>query len=470
MKIDIPNNAKKIIDVLYEHGYEAYVVGGCVRDSLLGLEPKDWDITTSAAPSVVKSLFKKTIDTGIEHGTVTVMYGKEGYEVTTYRIDGEYKDSRRPDKVTFTSDLEEDLLRRDFTINAMAYNDRVGVVDKFDGIKDLDRHIIRCVGCPMERFKEDALRILRAVRFSAQLGFDIEDDTAKAITKLAPTLANISAERIKTEFDKTLMSKNPSMIKKAYELGITKVVLPEFDALVGVAQETHHHMYDVDEHTIVAMQAMSNIIKDDKLKHLNGDAYTDKEKLMLMWTMFLHDIAKPSCKYYDEKNGVHTAHFKKHEVVGVDMARKVFNRLKFDNFTSNLALKLIRHHDYRFTNTQVSMRRAMNKIGVDIFDYLFLVKRADTLAQHKDTIKEKLEDLEQSYKLYSDIMARRQCVCLKDLALSGSDLIELGVKPGREIGMYLEQLLNIVIEEPGLNNKDDLIQKFNQIRLNNNII
>lgn len=457
--ITIPDDARQIIDVLYDAGYEAFVVGGCVRDSLLGKEPKDWDITTSAAPEVVKSLFKKTIDTGIQHGTVTVRLNKESYEVTTYRVDGEYKDSRRPESVEFTSNLEEDLLRRDFTINAMAYNDRVGVVDKFNGIEDLENHVIRCVGNPTERFSEDALRILRAIRFSAQLDFEIENETKLAIKDLAPTLANISAERIKTEFDKTLMSNHPEKIMDAYQLGITKVVLPEFDNLVGVKQETHHHMYDVDMHTIVALKYMSELLRYVTF-------FSDKDKLMLMWTMLLHDIAKPMCKYYTEQDGEKIAHFKKHDIEGVEVARKVFNRLKFDNYTSDMARSLIKWHDYRFMNKERNMRRAMNKIGKELYDYLFLVKVADTLAQSLETIPMKLADLEKSYDLYRDIVSKKQCVSLKELAVTGRDLIELGIKPGRTLGEYLNALLDMVIENPELNNKEILLEKVKRELLN----
>ena len=225
MKISIPSGAKYIIDKLYDNGFEAFVVGGCVRDSLMGNEPKDWDITTSASPIEVKNLFKKTVDTGIKHGTVTVLIEKIGYEVTTYRVDGEYKDSRHPEEVIFTKNLKEDLRRRDFTINAMAYNDKVGVVDEYKGMEDLHNKIIRCVGVPSERFDEDALRILRAIRFSAQLGFDIENNTKAAIKEYASTLKNISAERIKVEIDKTLMSKNTIKIYDAYFLETTNVFL-----------------------------------------------------------------------------------------------------------------------------------------------------------------------------------------------------------------------------------------------------
>lgn len=461
MKINIPEGAKYIIDELYVNGYEAFVVGGCVRDSLMGKVPKDWDITTSASPLEVKEIFKRTIDTGIQHGTVTVLVDKVGYEVTTYRIDGEYKDSRHPEEVIFTQDLKEDLRRRDFTINAMAYNDTIGVVDEYNGIEDLNNKIIRCVGNPSERFEEDALRILRAIRFSAQLGFDIDSNTQIAMKEYAPTLENISVERIKVEIDKTLLSNNPDKIYDAYELGITKVFLSEFDDMIGVLQENPNHMYDVGKHTLCAITSLSNILQEDTLVKINGDYYSEKEKLALMWTILLHDIGKPSCKYYDQ-DGV--AHFKKHDIVGVDMAARIFNRLKFDNYTADLAKKLIKWHDYRFTNKHVNMRRAMNKIGVDIFDYLFLIKKADTLAQSKDTIDAKLADIECSYDLFKDIYNKNQCVTLKDLAIDGRDLIDYGIKPGRDIGLYLDKLLHMVIEEPALNNKSILLDKLKELK------
>ena len=275
MKITLPRKVLMIINNLQLHGYEAFAVRGCVRDSILARRPEDWDITTSAKPEEIKRLFRRTVDTGIEHGTVTVIIGKDSYEVTTYRVDGAYEDGRHPKEVRFTSRLEEDLQRRDFTINAMAYNDDVRLVDVFGGMKDLNHHLIRCVGDPRERFSEDALRILRAVRFSAQLNFPIEPDTAEAIKELAPTLEKISAERIQAELVKLLVSPHPERIRDAYELGITKVILPEWDAMAGVEQNTPHHRYDVAEHTIRAMK----YVKRDKILRL---------------TMLFHDMGKPS--------------------------------------------------------------------------------------------------------------------------------------------------------------------------------
>jgi len=263
MKIQLPEKVNTIISTLQAHGYEAYAVGGCVRDSILGRIPDDWDITTSATPLETKSLFKRTFDTGIEHGTITVLIDKEAFEVTTYRVDGKYEDSRHPSEVTFTRSLKEDLLRRDFTINAMAYNDAEGLVDIFGGMEDLKNNTIRCVGNAKERFGEDALRILRAVRFAAQLGFEIESETQDAIKILAPTLANISAERIQVELIKMLVSPNPGLLQAAYELGITKVILPEFDELMKTTQETPHHIYTVGEHTEAVLRNFEDAYADD---------------------------------------------------------------------------------------------------------------------------------------------------------------------------------------------------------------
>ena len=325
MKIQLPEKVNTIISTLQAHGYEAYAVGGCVRDSILGRIPDDWDITTSATPLETKSLFKRTFDTGIEHGTITVLIDKEAFEVTTYRVDGKYEDSRHPSEVTFTRSLSEDLLRRDFTINAMAYNDTEGLVDIFGGMEDLQRKTIRCVGNAKERFGEDALRILRAVRFAAQLGFEIENETQGAIKILAPTLANISAERIQVELIKMLISPNPSLLRTAYELGITKVILPEFVELMKTTQEPPHHIYTVGEHTLKAIE----LVRPDKVLRL---------------TMLFHDIAKPKMKTIDEKD---VAHFKMHDVEGVSMTKAILRRLKFDNDTLGKVTKLVQFHDYR---------------------------------------------------------------------------------------------------------------------------
>lgn len=435
MKIQLPEKVNIIISTLQAHGYEAYAVGGCVRDSILGREPDDWDITTSATPLETKALFKRTFDTGIEHGTITVLLDKDAFEVTTYRVDGKYEDSRHPKEVTFTRSLKEDLLRRDFTINAMAYNDEKGLVDIFGGIRDLKNKTIRCVGNAEERFGEDALRILRAVRFAAQLGFEIEKETQKGIVKLAPTLANISAERIQVELVKMLVSPNPGLLEKAYELGITKVILPEFDEMMQTTQETPHHKYSVGEHTIKAIE----MIRADKVLRL---------------TMLLHDVAKPQMKTIDG-NGV--AHFKMHDIRGAEMAKVILRRLKFDNDTFGKVTRLVQYHDYRIPAEPKRVRRAMNKIGEDLFPYYLEVRRADTMAQSEYLREEKLQNIREMEMCYQDILEKKECVSLKDLAVSGSDLIADGMQPGKEIGMILNKLLEMVIENPNLNTKETLL-------------
>ena len=434
MKIELPKKVLFIINNLQLHGYEAFAVGGCVRDSILARRPQDWDITTSAKPEEIKKLFRRTIDTGIEHGTVTVLFGKDSFEVTTYRIDGAYEDSRHPKEVQFTNRLEEDLRRRDFTINAMAYNDQVRLVDVFGGMQDLNHHLIRCVGDPEERFSEDALRILRAVRFSAQLNFPIESATADAIRKLAPNLQNISAERIQAELVKLLVSPHPERIRDAYELGLTKVILPEWDAMEGVAQNTPHHKYDVAEHTL---RALKNV-KRDKILRL---------------TMLFHDMGKPMMKTTDE-NG--RDHFRGHALVSEELARSILHRLKFDNETIRTVTKLVCYHDYRMEATPANVRRAMNRIGVELFPYYLAVRLADAKSQSTYMRREKIENIVEIRNLYKQILMENQCVTLRQLAVSGRELMELGMKPGRELGAMLSELLEYVLDDPERNTKENL--------------
>ena len=437
--IQLPEKLGRIIGTLQEHGYEAYAVGGCIRDSILGREPEDWDITTSAMPEETKALFDKTFDTGIQHGTITVLLEKEGFEVTTYRIDGKYEDSRHPKEVTFTRNLREDLLRRDFTINAMAYNETDGLVDIFGGLEDLEAGMIRCVGTAKERFKEDALRILRGVRFAAQLGFDIEEDTRQGMKELAWTLQNISAERIQVELVKMITSKRPEMLREAYELGMTRIVLPEFDQLMTTGQETPHHMYSVGEHTLHAMKN----IRADKILRL---------------AMLLHDMGKPALKTVDEAG---VAHFKKHALESERIAENVLRRLKFDNDTIRKVTRLVRCHDLRMPATAKSVRSAMNQIGEELFPYYMEVRRADVLAQSMYQREEKIENLDQIEELYHQIVEDGDCVSLKDLAVTGRDLIASGMKPGKKIGEKLEELLKLVIEDPKLNTKEELLKRLN---------
>lgn len=436
MKIEIPVKANKIITRLTEAGYEAYVVGGCVRDAILGRPAADWDITTNAKPEQVKALFSRTIDTGLQHGTVTILQGKEGFEVTTYRIDGEYQDGRHPSEVIFTPSLLEDLKRRDFTINAMAYNEAEGLIDAFDGMKDLKNCQIRCVGEPRERFTEDALRILRAVRFSAQLNFEIEKDTRAAIAEFADSLTRISAERIQTELVKLLTSDHPEIFRTLYDTGITAVILPEFDACMKTPQNHPHHCCCVGEHLLLALRA----VEADKVLRLAA---------------LLHDIGKPITHTRDA-DGID--HFHGHGEVGKELAGKILRRLKFDNDTVYRVKHLVQVHDYlQIPLTSKGVRRAVFKIGKEHFpDYLKL-RRADILAQNPSMQKEKLEALTKLEVLYQQILEEQNCLSLKDLAVSGTDLIEAGLKPGPQIGEALKKLLEQVIENPEYNTKEYLL-------------
>lgn len=441
MDIKLPENVNKIIHTLTAHGYEAYAVGGCVRDVLLGRTPQDWDITTSARPQQVKQLFFHTIDTGIKHGTVTVMIGRVGYEVTTYRIDGEYEDARHPKDVVFTNNLIEDLKRRDFTINAMAYNEEQGLVDAFDGISDLKNGIIRCVGNPKERFSEDALRMLRAVRFAAQLGFFIDKATRVAIGAQASTIAKVSAERIQTELVKLLVSNRPAEMQTVYELGLTAVFMPEFDAMMETPQNTKHHKYSVGMHTIYSME---NIAPDKVLR----------------LTMLLHDIAKPVCITTDE---VGHNHFHGHPQKGVEMTKQILRRLKFDNDTIEKVCELVRYHDDRPPINEKNIRRAISKIGLEQYPALFAVKKADTLAQSDYRRQEKLAYIEEYQRLYDKILSERQCVQKKDLAINGRDLIALGMKQGKDLGQVLDAVFEQVLEHPEWNNREKLIELAHKI-------
>lgn len=436
MKLILPENVSRIIDTLMRAGYEAYAVGGCIRDSLLGREPKDWDITTSASPAEVKALFPKTVDTGIAHGTVTVLLNREGFEVTTYRVDGTYEDSRHPKEVTFTPDLNEDLKRRDFTINAMAYNDTHGLIDAFDGAGDLDRKIVRCVGDPKERFSEDALRMMRAVRFCAQLGFTVEEQTRSAICALAPTLKKISAERIQSELVSLLMSDHPEEMRTLYETGITKVILPEFDVMMQTAQNSPHHMYTVGEHTI---QSLAQI----------------ESKKTLRLAMLFHDIGKPSCKTTGEDG---QDHFYGHPQKGSEMARSIMRRLKFDNDTTQKVCCLVAGHDQNPPITERSVRRAAVSLGSGAFPDIFAVKRADILAQSDYQRSEKLAYVDQYEACYRSVIEKNQCLSLKDLAVSGRDLIAAGMRPGPALGNVLNRLFELVLDDPDKNETGYLLR------------
>ena len=402
----------------------------------MGREPDDWDITTSARPEEIKRLFPRTIDTGIRHGTVTVMLDKEGFEVTTYRIDGDYEDSRHPKEVTFTANLAEDLKRRDFTINAMAYNESRGLVDLYGGLADMEAGIIRCVGDARERFTEDALRMMRAVRFSAQLGYRIDEKTREAIKALAPNLRKISAERIQTELVKLVVSPHPDYLRTAYEMCITAQVLPEFDLCMETPQNNPHHCYNVGEHILHSMLA----VRADKVLRLG---------------MLFHDIGKPQTMTVDE-NGI--THNRKHPVVGAEMTRKILRRLKFDNDTTDKVTKLVLYHDQEIGATQTGVRQAIHRMGENIFPLMFAVYRADISAQSDYKREEKLQKLSYIEGLYEEVCRQGDAVNLKDLAITGADLIAQGMKPGREIGAVLQELLDIVLEDPTLNTPEQLLE------------
>lgn len=439
MIITLPDKVKKIIGILTEAGFEAYAVGGCIRDTLLGRTPEDWDITTSAQPGQVKSLFRRTIDTGIKHGTVTVMLDKEGFEVTTYRIDGEYEDGRHPKEVIFTRSLREDLKRRDFTMNALAYNDQKGLVDLFGGLGDMQKGCIRCVGDALERFTEDALRIMRAIRFSAQLGYEIEESTREAIVQLASRLGQISAERIRAELVKLLVSDHPDYLRMAYEAGVTAVILPELDIAMETPQNHPHHCYSVGEHLLHSMKEIAPV----------------KE---LRLAMLLHDIGKPAVKTQDEEG---IDHFHGHPEVSARMAEDILRRLRFDNDTISVVSRLILYHDYGsgVMPDRRMVRRAMNKMGEDLLPMIIQVKQADILSQSGHCREEKLKQLERWNVLYQEIMEKRECVSIKSLAVTGRDLIALGMKPGPQLGDTLKSLLAIVLDHPELNEKEYLLSQ-----------
>lgn len=389
--MQIPEAAEDIIRKLNQAGFEAFVVGGCVRDTLLGRQPEDWDITTSAKPEQVKAIFGRTIDTGIQHGTVTIMRGKAGYEVTTYRIDGEYEDGRHPKSVEFTSNLIEDLKRRDFTINAMAYSHEAGLVDAFGGMEDLKQKKIRCVGSPKERFTEDALRILRAVRFSAQLGFEIEPETKKAITEIAPNLIHVSKERIQVELSKLLLSANPDYIREVYETGISPYVTPGFDLVPG-----------------------ENI-------SISSSLPADKS---LRWAAFL--------RLTDETSAV-----------------RILKDLKMDNDTISKTGTLVRWWNRPIPADKAEIRRIMSQMTPELYDNLILLKQSVGL-----------EKLEEVVRLSGEIRTAGDCISLKTMAVTGRDLIEAGMKPGRELGVVLNHLFNQVLEHPEYNTKEYLLKEF----------
>lgn len=404
--LDMPEHVKEIIGTIEDHGFQAFAVGGCVRDTLLGRTPDDWDITTSAVPNQVKTFFKRTIDTGIKHGTVTIMMDRCGYEVTTYRIDGDYEDGRHPNSVEFSVSLVDDLKRRDFTINAMAYNEKNGLVDEFDGIGDLHKKLVRCVGRAEERFGEDALRMMRAIRFSAQLGFEIEPATYQAIIKLAPNISKVSMERIHVELGKTLLSIHPEYVKRFVETGLFKQMLPVVDQLLRGKYARH------------ALSMVKNTDSDLILRYAG-----------------LLNMATP------------------------EEARQTMRALKMDNYTIDTVTKLVQYSKDQIEENEPAVRSAIHKYGRELMPLLIAHHRAIITTKEEVTgisMNTRRKHLKTIERMYESILERGDCLSVKDLDISGSDLMEYGQK-GPQIGQTLEKLLEIVIENPKLNDKATLI-------------
>ena len=436
IKIKIPTGAGNVLNKLNERGYEAYVVGGCVRDSILGREPGDWDITTSAAPHIVSRIFERTYDTGIKHGTVTVISDEEAYEVTTYRIDGSYEDGRHPVDVSFTKDINLDLERRDFTMNAIAYHPKGGFVDPFNGKNDIERCIIQCVGNPNDRFTEDALRMLRAIRFSGQLHFKIEIETLAAITTQSRLIEKISKERIREELNKLLLSEEPSKLLLMEQTGLMNYILPEFKNCLETVQNNPYHVYNVGMHTIKTVESV-------------------KKSSVLRWTMLLHDIGKPHTKTTDEKG---IDHFYGHGEKSVKLAEKVLRRLKFDNKSIDRILHLIKWHDRPIEPSKKSIRKAIRVLGEDIFSDWLEVKKADIAGQNPEYLQKRLEQLDEVSLMHKEIVEANECVSMKDLCVNGIDLITIGIPQGKQMGYIMNKLLDRVVDNPDLNQKEILLE------------
>lgn len=420
----IPSGALRILQTFRKAGFESYVVGGCVRDSILGRIPGDWDICTSALPEETKGLFEKTVDTGISHGTVTVLLEGERYEVTTFRQDGEYLDHRKPKEVTFVRSLTEDLRRRDFTVNAMAMDEFGAISDPFGGQDDLNHGILRAVGDGNLRFQEDALRILRGLRFSAQLGFSIEESTVRAMKKNRHLLKNISGERVWQELCKLITAPHAGSVLRHYP-DIIGVVLPEILPAVGFSQHTPYHHLDVWEHTLAALEAAP-------------------AELCLRWTMLLHDLGKPETFTLDESG---QGHFYGHPEKSGEIARRIFKRLHTDNLTRDTVSLLVASHGDMLPESRKSARKWVGKFGEENLRRLLIVKRCDILGLHPDKREDALRSLASSEELFEALLQEESCFTLKDLDISGVDLMEMGLKPGPGIGRVLNQLLEEVLEE-----------------------
>ena len=442
MDITISDGAKSILERLNNAGFRSYVAGGAVRDLIMNKMPNDYDIATDAKPDDVKKLFRKTIDTGIKHGTVTVIENGEGYEITTFRKDGAYSDNRHPSEIEYVKDKRIDCLRRDFTINAMMYNPESGLVDFFCGRRDIRKHIIRCVGKPEDRFKEDALRMLRAVRFKAQLGFEIEERTELAIRKYAVLIKKVSKERILDELNKILLSDNPDGVRDLHRLGLLKFILPELERCFGEKQRNKFHIYDVGEHI---MQTIKNTPPD----------------LILRWAALLHDTGKPCCSSVDSNGIIHFyGHHRESRRITVD----VLHRLHMDsNSIRDIAL-LVENHDYRVEPSFGAVKRMMSKTGADLFEKLLTLQKADNAAKNPELLPEKLKHIDGGLEIYREVLAKNQPYRVTDLVLNGRDLMEIGYRQGKEIGDTLKALLDEVIIRPELNTRAYLVKRAKEMR------
>jgi len=436
MRFTLLSQVNTAIRLLKDNGFEAFCVGGCVRDMVMGKAPHDYDITTNATPEEMKAVFAeyRVIETGIKHGTLTVIIDGIPLEITTYRIDGEYLDNRHPETVSFSRNLKDDLSRRDFTVNTLCYNEDDGLIDMFGGIDDINNKIIRCVGEPDRRFNEDALRIIRALRFAAVLGFNIEDETAKSILKNKDLLSNIAIERIREEFTKLLCADKVCEIFRNYR-EVIEVFIPEYKSLYGCEQNTPYHIYDVFEHSIRATDGIEN----DRVLRL---------------TMFLHDIAKPVCKKTDE-NGVD--HFKGHAMVGAGEANDILKRLKIDNKTVEKVCKLISMHSLPVPNTKIEAKHFLNEYGETHSRDFIKVRFADLSAKADPHLQD--FRLERFKGFINEIIDNNECFELSQLAVNGNDLKEIGITNGKAINQVLSVLLTEVIEESVENKKEALLQR-----------
>lgn len=437
--LNLPSSVETIIRLLNHNGEEIYAVGGCVRDMLQRKKPNDWDLCTSAKPSEMMELFQAkgfcVMPTGLRQGTITVMIEDEAYEVTSFRMEGDYTDGRHPDSVVFTKSLKEDLARRDFTMNAIAYHPDEGFIDPFGGVEDVRHRLIRCVGPPSQRFQEDALRILRAIRFAAHSGFAIDGDTAEAIHKHSPLLRNVSQERKRDELVKILLGQHAGAVLIKYQDVIAKVI-PELEPCFGFQQNNPYHIYDVWRHTVEAvMQAAPDPV--------------------IRLTMLLHDIAKPQCWTEDEK---HMRHFHGHGKISAGMAKPILERLRLDRATIDTIVELIRIHDRFIEANAKSVRRLLQQIGPEQYDRLLQVRAADVQAQNPVFERQRLDKIANLKVIKSRILSEKDCFSLKDLAVDGNDLIAQGFCPGPQIGKVLRALLDEVLSEPALNKKEILLQ------------